>query len=135
MKTPLIIFALLLAGSMAMAQTAKVYFLRSTGYKGSAVSFKVAIDDDVVCKLNNNRYSVHDVKVGEHVFTVQLNMKENAKTMRPLTLDIVEGKTYYVELIYITKFTKVEYYCNIIPEADAQALMKKMEQDKDCGLD
>ena len=33
-------------------QSGKVYFMRSTGFQGSAQGFTVFIDDTVVCKLN-----------------------------------------------------------------------------------
>jgi len=51
--------------------TGKVHFIRSTGFYGSAVAFRVFIDDQLVCKLNNNRYSIHEIPVGQHNILVE----------------------------------------------------------------
>ena len=52
-------------------ETGKICFLRSTGMRGAAVSFKTFIDGNLYCKLNNKRYSVHEVPVGKHDIFVQ----------------------------------------------------------------
>ena len=36
--------------------TGTIYFIRSTGFAGSATAFTAFIDDELVCKLNNKRY-------------------------------------------------------------------------------
>ena len=61
-------------------QNAKVYFMRSTGFTGSAQGFTVFIDDVVVCKLNNKRFSIHDVAPGKHIFSVQFAGKSYIET-------------------------------------------------------
>ena len=37
----------------------EINFIRTTGFAGSAQAFKTFIDSTFVCKLNNNKYSIH----------------------------------------------------------------------------
>ena len=46
---------------VSVNETGKICFIRSTGFQGSATAFKTFIDEQFVCKLNNKRYSIHEV--------------------------------------------------------------------------
>ncbi|HEX8332998.1 MAG TPA: DUF2846 domain-containing protein [Segetibacter sp.] len=119
-----------LAGKQSPVQqkTGKVYFIRHTGFEGSAVTFKAVIDKEVVCKLNNKKYSVHDVTTGEHSFSVQFSGKQ----AEPVTLNIEEGKTYYLYMIIQPGVMKTPLYCIEITENAAKKFLETCEQDTKC---
>src|SRR5690348_4737605 len=57
--------------------TGTVYFLRSTGWNMSAGPFPAFIDGELACKLNNKRYSIHQLPEGMHEFSVQFMGKKS----------------------------------------------------------
>ena len=106
----------------------KVYFIRHTGHEGSAVTFKPVIDKEVVCKLGNKKYSIHEVSAGEHNFSVQFSGKQ----AEPLTINIEEGKTYYVYMVLQAGVMKTALYCIEITERSAKTFLEVCEQDATC---
>ena len=113
-------------------ETAKVYFLRSTGFVGSAAGFTAFIDDQLVCKLNNKRYSVHEVLPGKHKFTVQFAGKKSKKRAEPIYIEMEAGKTYYVQMLFQTGFIKNNLYCQEVTKSSADAVMPQLTEDKKC---
>ncbi len=115
---------------------ATVYFLRATGFQGSAGAFTAFIDGKLACRLNNKRYSIHQVPPGEHFFTVQFAGKEaKAKALgEKITVTLEAGKTYYIQMNFQTGFTKNNLYPQEITEGSAKKVMadNKMTEDKDC---
>lgn len=112
--------------------TGKVHFIRSTGFYGSAVAFRVFIDDQLVCKLNNNRYSIHEIPVGQHKILVEFgDRKGNLKT-EPLVLDIKEGETNYIEITLFSKFGKTLFFCNRVSIYYIIRALPKCKEDKSC---
>lgn len=107
---------------------AKVYFIRHTGFEGSAVSFKAVINKEVVCKLANKRYSIHELPAGEHSFSVQFSGKQ----ADPLTMHIEPGKTYYLYMVLQPGVMKTALYCIEITENAAQIFLKACEQHTKC---
>jgi len=81
-----------------------VYFLRGKGHAGSATAFSALIDDAIVCKLNNRRYSVHQVSPGKHEFKAQFGGKKGKKKAEIALIEIEAGKTYYVQMIMQASF-------------------------------
>ena len=51
-------------------ETSNVYFLRSTGFFGTVIPFKIFINGVKVCDLNNKRYSIHNLPIGKHECSV-----------------------------------------------------------------
>lgn len=113
-------------------QNGKVYFLRSTGFNGSAAGFTVFIDDIVVCKLNNKRYSIHDVAPGNHRFSVQFAGKESKEKAERIEISIEAGKIYYIQLIFQGGFWKNNLYCQEVTENSAKKVMPDLQEDKKC---
>lgn len=106
----------------------KLYFIRHTGFEGSAVTFKAVIDKEVVCKLANKKYSIHELRAGEHSFSVQFSEKQS----EPMTLNIEAGKNYYVYMVLQPGVMKTALYCIEITEHSAQIFLAACEQDTKC---
>ena len=113
-------------------QTAKVYFLRSTDFAGSAAGFTAFIDDQLACKLNNKRYSIHEVSPGKHKFTVQFGGKKSKKKAEPILIEMEAGKTYYVQMLFQTGIIKNNLYCQEVTKSSADAVMPDLKEDKKC---
>jgi hypothetical protein len=113
-------------------ETAKVYFLRSTGIVGSAAAFKTFIDGELVCRLNNKRYSIHEVPVGKHECYVEFGgLKINEKTDKCDIL-VEVGKITYVEFFLKNGLISFRIYCQEITSDIAEKKIKKMKLDTKC---
>jgi Protein of unknown function (DUF2846) len=110
-------------------QTATVYFMRSTGFTGSAQGFTVFIDDNVVCKLNNKRYSVHQVAPGTHRFSVQFAGKNAKDKAERIEISTEAGKTYYIQLIFQSGLLKNNLYCQEVTESSAKTILGNLKED------
>lgn len=110
----------------------KVYFLRNTGYIGSAAAFKTFIDDQFLCRLNNKRYTVHEVSSGKHTFSVQFGgttLKEKAERFE-LTLE--PGKSYYLRVVFKNGAFVNNVYCEEITENTAKKELETLKEDTKC---
>jgi hypothetical protein len=105
-------------------ETGKIYFLRSTGFQGSAVAFKIFIDGEFVCKLNNKKYSIHEVPVGKHECSVQFGGKKSKEKAEKFEVLVEAGKITYVQLVFETGAFVNNIYCE---EVTANTALKKME--------
>lgn len=131
-KTLTLAFALVALASAAMAQEkAKIYFIRSTGYQGSAGKFKCFIDQKIVCKLNNKRFSIHEVEAGKRQVNVQFGGTQYKGNDEAVFIDVEAGKSYYVQMTLKSGFLKNNLLCQEITENSAKVMMKDLEQD-DC---
>lgn len=110
-------------------QNSKVYFMRSTGFQGSAQGFTVFIDDSVVCKLNNKRFSIHDVAPGTHRFSVQFAGKSSKEKAERIEIEIEAGKTYYIQLIFQSGLVKNNLYCQEVTKSSANTMLDKLKED------
>lgn len=116
----------------SQSKTGKVYLIRSTGYTGSAVNYKLYIDDQLVCKLKNKSFSIQDISTGEHTVSVVSGGISNGKHSVPLKITVVEGKVNYISIVstqsgYVNKIT-----CQEITQNSAEPLLTKATQNKDC---
>jgi VCBS repeat-containing protein len=129
----LLIFLLTLCQSIkAQDKTGKVYFMRSTGVQGWAVAFTAFIDGQFVCKLNNKKYSVHEVNVGEHTFSVQFAGKSSKEKAEQITINIEGGKSYYVQMIFQPGLIKNNLYCQEVTEGSAKTILPECSEDTQC---
>tara|TARA_R110002124_G_scaffold281619_2_gene456115 strand:- start:1305 stop:1730 length:426 start_codon:yes stop_codon:yes gene_type:complete len=113
-------------------ETGKIYFLRSTGFQGSAVAFKTFIDGEFVCKLNNKKYSIHEVPVGKHECSVQFGGKKSKEKAEKFEVQVEAGKITYVQLVFETGIFINNIYCEEVTENTATQKMKMMEEDTKC---
>ncbi len=127
------LYAQAISDSNSNSQNAKVYFLRSTGFQGSAQGFTTFIDDKVVCKLNNKRYSLHEVPSGTHNFSVQFAGKNSKEKAERVEIEMEAGKTYYIQLIFQTGLLKNNLYCQEVTKSSAKTMMDKLKEDN-CQL-
>jgi hypothetical protein len=94
--------------------------------------FTAFIDDSLVCKLNNKRFSVHTVSPGTHKFTVQFAGKKSKDKAEPISIDIEAGKTYYVQMIFQSGFFANNLYCQEVTASSARAILPQLKQDTKC---
>ena len=133
-----VLFILLSFTSLTKAQntekveTGKIYFLRSTGFAGSAQAFKTFIDEQFVCKLNNKKYSIHEVPVGKHKCSVQFGGKKSKDGAEKFEILVEPGKITYVELVFEPGAFVNNIYCEEVTENTAKLKMAKMSEDTDC---
>ena len=114
------------------ASGAKIIFMRSTGYNGSASAFTTFIDDQVVCRLNNKRFSTHTVPAGEHLISVQFAGKNSKQKAERIKINVEEGKTYYVQLIFQPGMFINNLYCQEVTENSANLLLPQLKEDQKC---
>jgi hypothetical protein len=130
---------MLLAFSLAVStsafsqtKTGQVYLIRSTGYTGSAVNYSFYVDDQLICKLKNKSFSIHDLSTGEHTVSVVSGGLSNGKKSAPLKITVAEGKVNYVSVVstqsgYVNKIT-----CQEITPNSAEPVLAKAKQKTDC---
>ena len=112
--------------------TGKIYFLRSTGFQGSAVAFKTFIDGEFVCKLNNKKYSIHEVPAGKHECSVQFGGKKSKEKAEKFEVIVEPGKTTYVQLVFETGAFVNNIYCEEVTANTAVKKMEGMTEDDKC---
>lgn len=118
--------------TLAQDKKGKVYFIRSTGFQGSAVPFTAFIDKELVCKLNNKKFSIHEVEPGEHSFAVQFAGKDAKEKAEKITIDVEGGKTYYIQMVFQTGLIKNNLYCQEVTENSAKTVLVNCEEDTKC---
>lgn len=111
---------------------ATIYFIRSTGANAMFSGFMAFIDEQLVCKLNNNRFSTHQVDPGEHVFSVQFAGKQVKEKAKPISIKVEVGKTYYIQMVILAEMWKINLLCQEVTEMSAKKIMPALSQDNDC---
>ena len=117
------------------AEYGLVYFLRGKGHAGSATAFSALIDDVRVCKLNNRRYSVHQVSPGKHEFKAQFGGKKGKKKAEIALIEIEAGKTYYIQMVMQASFWVNDVSAQEITRNSALRLFEddEIKLDPNCG--
>jgi hypothetical protein len=114
-------------------ETGKICFLRSTGLTSSGYGFKMFIDDKFVCKLNNKKYSVHEVAVGKHNCFIKGGRKKPDGTAEKFEIQVDAGKITYVQLILKIRFLRgSDIYFELVPEDLTKKKIEKMTEDTKC---
>lgn len=113
-------------------ETGKIYFLRSTGFQGSAAAFKTFIDGEFVCRLNNKKYSIHEVSVGKHQCSVQFGGTKSKDNAEKFEVQVEAGKITYVQLVFETGLFINNIYCEEVTENTAKQKMLTMVEDDKC---
>ena len=111
---------------------ARVYFIRSTGFQGSATAFTTFIDEQLVCKLNNKKFSIHQVEPGEHSFAVQFAGKQSKAKAEKIMINVEAGKTYYIQMVFQTGIIKNNLYCQEVTENSAKTVLVNCVEDTKC---
>ncbi len=137
MKNPRIITLLIFFLTISLTcfsqdKKAKVYFIRSTGYNTILSYYTAFIDKQFVCNLNEKKFSIHDVSVGEHSFSVQFAGKKSKKKAEPIIINIQEGKTYYIQMVFQSGLFIDNLYCQEVTENSAKTVLSKCVEDTKC---
>ena len=83
-------------GNTQEKENARVYFMRSTGTASFASAYRIFTDDSLSCNLNNNSFSVHELKPGVHHFQVRSSVTSKpSKKIKTVELTLEPGETYY----------------------------------------
>ncbi|HEX8576644.1 MAG TPA: DUF2846 domain-containing protein [Flavobacterium sp.] len=128
----LIFSSLMRAQESEKTTTGKIYFLRSTGFAGSASAFKIFIDNEFVCKLNNKKYSIHEVPVGKHLCSVQFGGKKSKEKAEKFEVLVEADKITYVQVVFETGVFINNVYCEEVTENTAKKKIENMKEDSKC---
>ncbi len=110
----------------------KIMFIRTTGYMGSASAIRVFIDEEFVCKLNNNKYSLHEVPAGTHLCSAQFGGKTSKEKAEKFDVEVRPGETVYMTLVLETGVMVNTVYAEEVTPRTADWKMAKLEQDLKC---
>jgi hypothetical protein len=128
----LIVISFASAQDKVNTKTGKIYFLRSTGLVGFAAPFKTYIDGELVCKLDNKKYSIHEVSSGNHeCYVIFGGLKLNEKAEK-CNVKVESDKITYVQFFLENGFLSFRIYGEEITEDTAKEKMKKMKEDTKC---
>ena len=124
-----ILLVLLVSNSMH-AQDGKVYFMRSDGFSAPAAGFNLFVDHKMVGRLNNKRFSIHNVKPGSHTFSSQFSGKNSKEKAEKLEEQIEAGKTYYIKLSFQHGIFKNKLHFKEINEDAAKKMLPELKEVK-----
>jgi len=96
------------------------------------MAFKAFIDESLSCKLNNKKYSMHEVPAGVHQCSVQFFGKNNKEKTAQFEIVVEPGKTNYVQLGLKAGFWKSSVYCEELTPNTAAVKMKELKEDNKC---
>lgn len=110
---------------------ATVYFMRSTGFGGSANPFTLFVNNQFVSMLSNKRYVQQDLPAGEHFFASQVD----GKTLKERTVShsyvLEAGKTYYLKVYFIPdKGLRVQVVFLKVNDAEGQKMLAELKEQK-----
>src|SRR5579872_6793205 len=126
----LIIVLLCIGSLVTQAQTAKIYFIHSTGLNGLG-GFQAFIDEKHVCNLKGKRFSIHEVQPGKHKISVQYTGKEFNPKTEPILIEVQSGKSYYIEMSEKTKaFKSSKLDCMELTEISGMRMMIDLKQEQ-----
>ena len=132
MNKILSIFLVLLVSNSLSAQdkNGKVYFMRSEGLQAPAAPFSLFIDQKVVGTLSNKRFSIHDVKPGDHTFSTQFAGKNPKDKAEKMEVQIEAGKIYYIQVNFQHGLFKNKLHFKEIKEEDAKNMLPGLKENK-----
>jgi hypothetical protein len=132
MNKILSVFLMVLVSNSLYSQdkNGKVYFMRSEGFQAPAAAFNIFIDHKLVGKLNNKRFSIHDVKPGNHTFSIQFAGKKSSEKAEKIEEKIEDGKTYYLQVNFQHGFFKNKLHFKEMDENAATKLLPGLKQVK-----
>jgi hypothetical protein len=125
-----IFLVLLISNSLSAQENGKVYFIRSEGFQAPAAAFNLFVDQKIVGRLNNKRYSIHEVKPGNHTFSTQFAGKNPRQKAEKIELQIEAGSTYYIQVNFQHGFLKNKLHFKDIKEDDAKKVLPGLKQIK-----
>jgi hypothetical protein len=115
----------------AQSEKAKICLLRAIGHDlDQFVPYYTYMDQVLLCRVKEGKYSVHEVEPGEHKIHTQYKGKIKSTPETELVLNLESGKTYYISVNIATKaFGKGRFYCEQLTEEEG------LKRKKTCLLD
>jgi hypothetical protein len=110
---------------------ATIYFMRSTGSTGIG-PFSTFIDDSLACYLNNNSYSIHQVKPGLHRLQTRMDGHRPRKKIKTLDITMAPGQTYYISLDVTNHYLTGSLYLMEVTVNTAKKMLPSLKEDKNC---
>jgi hypothetical protein len=114
------------------ATTGKIYFLRSTGFALYNAPYKVFIDNQLVCKVKNNKYSIYDLKEGTYECSVQFHGTKSKEGTKKFKFTVSPGKIVYMQLSIKVGFVAADVFCEEITENTGIEKIKSLELTANC---
>jgi hypothetical protein len=111
--------------------SAKVYFIRRTGFNSFAQTYDVFIDRRRVCTLDNDRFSIYNLGEGQHEFDVKETNDHLTVTYAPTVMNVEKGKIYYLELNFGEGALSQIQFASI-SEKKAKKQIKNCQKDPQC---
>jgi len=133
-KLIFVLFVLLTNVSFIRAQNQKatVYLLRSAG-PDEVVPYFTYMDNILLCKLGDGKYSVHEAEPGQHKFHTQYKGKIKSNPETDLMVTLEPGKTYYISVNLTTRaFAKGSFYCEQLSEEEGKKRVTALLLSKKC---
>lgn len=118
--------------TFSQSKPGQVYLIRATGFTGSAVNYRLYIDDKLVCKLKNKTFSIHEISTGEHTVSVVSGGLSNGKKSTPLKITVAEDKINYISIVSTESGYANKITCQEITKNSAAPLLAKAAQNKNC---
>lgn len=126
-----IFLVLVISNSLsAQGQNGKVYFIRSEGFQAPAAAFNIFIDQKFVGRLNNKKFSIHDIKPGKHTFSIRFAGKKPSEKAEKIVEEIEAGKTYYIRVNFQHSFFKNKLHFKEVKEEDAKKMLPGLKEIK-----
>jgi len=108
---------------------ATVYIYRGGQFFGSALNYAIFANEEMVCKLSNNRYIEYKAKPGKLSLTAHRGGVEIFKKETGLDLNVEAGKKYYVKGDQKSSITRTRLELSEVTENTANRDMKDMTVD------
>jgi hypothetical protein len=113
------------------SESSKIFIIRDTGFVGSAGRFRFFMNDELICKIANKRYSVHKVEPGKHM----IGFRERGRRLRDvddrLVINVEPGEIVYIQLFLesglATNLTFLE-----MDKYEAKLQMSKLLRNESC---
>ncbi|MCR9101816.1 MAG: DUF2846 domain-containing protein [bacterium] len=125
-------FAIFCCSTFYAQETGTIYLMRKTGISGTVSAFNAFIDGELVCRLNNKKFSVHEVPAGEHIITVQFSGKNAKDKAEPITVMVKPGQPVFVQMVLEARVVINNLYCLEITESSARPILRKLKEDSKC---
>lgn len=111
--------------------TGTVYLMRRTGLSGALDGYSVFMDGWRICLLNNKKYSVHQVPVGEHNFSVRFNGNNEKNSSEQLAITVEAGRDYFITIDQRSGFT-VKLTLQELAASTGKRAMEELTRDDNC---
>lgn len=127
-----IICLFLTRGGLAQETLATLYILRSTGNKAAEYSFSTFVNDSLFCKLNNKKFSAHQLRPGLKTIHAQYGGSDPKRKTERINISMEAGQVYYVNLQLQQRFGGCDLICAEISPSAARSLFKELKADTKC---